>query len=125
MNNLSLSREKKLETALVLVVGLLVLHVIFKYESFLLAAQIIGALCILSEHVLTLVAWGWTKLALALGYINGIILLTLIFFLVLCPVAFLYRFKNKDPLQLKKKSSGSYFITRNHTYTAQDLEKLW
>lgn len=125
MNNLHLSREKKLETALVLVVGLLVLHVIFKHEGFLLAAQIIGALCILSEHVLTLIAWAWTKLALALGYINGIILLTLIFFLILCPVAFLYRFKNKDPLQLKKKLSGSYFITRNHTYTAQDLEKMW
>lgn len=125
MNNFKVSREKKLETALVLVVGLLVLHVIFKIEAFLLAAQVIGAFCILSEHVLTLIAWAWTKLALTLGYINGIILLSLIFFLVLCPVAFLYRFKKKDPLQLKIKSSGTYFTTRNHTYTAQDLEKMW
>jgi hypothetical protein len=125
MNSSPMSREKKLETALVLVVGLLVLHVIFQKEGFLLAAQIIGAASILSEHFLTLVTWAWTKLALALGYINGIILLSLIFFLVLWPVALLYRYKNKDPLQLKKKSSGSYFTTRNHTYTAQDLEKMW
>jgi hypothetical protein len=125
MNNFNLSREKKLETVLVLVVGLLVLHVIFKREGFLLAAQIVGALCILSEHVLTLLTWVWTKLILVMGYSTGIIMLTLLFFLVLYPVAFLSRFKNKDPLQLKKKPAGSYFTNRNHTYTARDLEKMW
>ncbi|MDB5261881.1 MAG: hypothetical protein JWQ14_1162 [Adhaeribacter sp.] len=120
-----MSREKKLETVLVLVVGLLVLHVIFGKEAFLWAAQIIGALCIVSEHMLTLIAAAWTRFALALGYINGIILLSLIFFIILCPIAFLYRFKKKDPLQLEKKTAGTYFKSRNHTYTASDLEKLW
>ena len=125
MNSFSMSREKKLETILVLVVGLLVLHVIFKKEAFLMAAQIIGAACIFSEHILTLVTWAWTKLVQAIGYISGIILLSLVFFLVVWPVSLWYRYKNKDPLQLKRKTSGSYFTTRNHTYTAQDLEKMW
>jgi hypothetical protein len=44
---------------------------------------------------------------------------------MLCPIAFLYRLKKKDPLQLKRKPAGSYFTTRNHTYTARDLENLW
>lgn len=125
MDSNKITREKKLETVLVLVVGLLVLQVIFKNNAFLVAAQVIGALCILSEQVLTFITWAYTKLALTLGYLNGIILLSLIFFLVLCPVAYLYRFKSKDPLQLKKKPAGTYFITRNHTYQAADLEKMW
>ncbi|GEO06447.1 hypothetical protein AAE02nite_41110 [Adhaeribacter aerolatus] len=125
MNNIPIAREKKLETVLVLVVGLLVFHVLFKHEGFLLAAQIMGALCILSEHVLTLITWTWLKLTLALGFIGSILLLTLLFFLVICPIAFVYRLKNKDPLQLKKNPSGSYFTVRNHTYNAKDLEKMW
>jgi len=120
-----MTREKKLEIILVLLVGLLVLHALFKTEAFLIAAQLIGALSILSEYFLTKVTWAWTKLAFALGYINGLILLSIIYFLVLCPVAFLYRLKKKDPLQLQKKTSGSYFTTRNHTYTGRDLEKMW
>jgi hypothetical protein len=45
---------------------------------------------------------------------------------LLTPIAWLYRLFNKDPLQLKKNfNKPSYFISRNHTYTKADLEKMW
>ena len=70
---------------------------------------------------------GWHKLAELLGYINSRILLTLIFFIFLVPVAFLSRIFSGNPLLLKKRPNAddSYFESRNHEYTSEDFENVW
>lgn len=65
------------------------------------------------------------KLAEAMGFVMSKIILSVLFFLVLVPVALLARLKRKDPLMLKKRTKGSYFIERNHTYTPDDLSRAW
>lgn len=65
---------------------------------------------------------GWMQLAHLLGYINSRIILTVLFFLVLTPVACLSRlFRRKNHPQ----AAGTNFITRNHLFTKADLEHPW
>jgi hypothetical protein len=71
------------------------------------------------------ISWVWLKIAEILGLINSTILLSLIFFIILTPLALLMKvFKKSDSLKLKKLS-GSAYDERNHIYTANDLENTW
>ncbi len=51
---------------------------------------------------------GWIKLGNALGWINSRIILGLIFFMVLLPIALIMKFFNYDPLKKKKNQKKSY-----------------
>jgi hypothetical protein len=67
----------------------------------------------------------WFGLSNLLGTIVSKILLSIVFFIIVLPVALLRRMLGKDSLLLKKfkKSSESVMKTRNQTYVAADLEK--
>ena len=70
---------------------------------------------------------GWLKFAELLGTINSKILLSVIFFCILFPVAMLQRLFKKDALQKNKLpgSAHSYFHSRNHTYRADDFKNTF
>ena len=51
---------------------------------------------------------GWMALGLALGWINSRIILGLVFFLVLQPIALIMKFVGYDPLKIKKNNERSY-----------------
>ena len=50
--------------------------------------------------------------------------LTIIFFILVLPIGFMRRLLGKDPMQLQKwkKDQTSAFKTREHVYTAKDIE---
>ena len=120
-----LNREKKLESILVITLGMVVLYFLFKSPVFLVVALVLGVLSLASDLLLTKITWAWSRLAAFLGHLNGIILLSAVYYLVLCPVAYFYRLRHPDALQLRKKATGTYFTTRNHHYTGKDLENMW
>jgi Saxitoxin biosynthesis operon protein SxtJ len=120
-----MSREKKLESILVITLGLTGLYFIFKSPGWLVAALLVGAGSLASDWLLTHITRAWHRLARALGHVNGTILLSAVYYLILCPIAYFYRLRHPDALQLKKKDTGTYFTTRNHTYTPKDLENMW
>lgn len=64
----------------------------------------------------------WMQLAQLLGYVNSRILLTLLFFLILTPVAALARIFRQNK---KQPNIHSNFVTRNHIFTKTDLEHPW
>jgi hypothetical protein len=70
-------------------------------------------------------AWGWLQFAHFIGTINTKIILTLIFYLILTPIAFLYRLFHGDFLKIKRKSPDSTWHRRDHTYDKSDIEKAW
>lgn len=107
--------------------GLLVLYM-FVYPSryLLYVGTSVGALTLLWPTLAQWISWGWYKLAEGLGYVNSRILLTLVFFGFLLPVALLYRFFNRDMLALKSgRTDKSLYKERNHTYSADDLKNVW
>lgn len=125
LNNISEADRAKAQ--LVIVTGLLVIYFIFKsrYPWMLYAAAVIGVLCIAIPIVGEWIVKGWFKLAEILGAINGRILLSIIFFIFLTPIALLSRMGKKNPLSLKSEGKDSAFTERNHLYTAKDLNDVW
>lgn len=114
------------QTILAIVVGLVAFSLFFQWELLAQIALGIGLLALLSDAFAKLVAKVWLKLAEILGRVNGYILLTLIFFLFLTPIALLMRLIQKaDNLKLKRQANNSIYETRNHTYLAKDLSNIW
>ena len=124
---MKITREKSIEAILVIVTGLLILSLIFKWPNVMIAAAVIGTLGVFSNFFAEKITWVWMKIAEVLGYINARILLSVIFFIFLFPLALLTRLIKGNTLKLKKNESSddSYFDERNHTYEAKDIENLW
>lgn len=120
-------RAKDLETLIVLSLALTVLGRAFGARYADAAAFLLLATALLLPGTASRIAALWLRFGAFLGRVNSRILLTLIFYLVLTPTAFLYRlFSRKDPLGLRKdRSSGSFWHTRDLEYGKEDLEKSW
>ncbi len=121
----TLSKEKITESILAITTGLLAIGLIFEIPLLLLIAVIAGAIGLLIPPLARLIANAWIKFAELLGYINSRILLTIVFYVFLFPIAIVSRLFNKDSLQLKPKNSGSYFSDRNHDFVPEDFRNPW
>lgn len=120
-----MEKQNKSQVILTIVIGFLVLFVIFKVNWLLYVSLGVGVLGIFSDAFAGLVTKGWLKFAEVLGRINGSILLTIIFFIFLTPIALLMKvLKGSDELQLKRPL-GSNYAERNHKYLAADLKNIW
>lgn len=118
-------KQNTAQVILSIVVGLLAIAMIFHKPIFTYFALGIGLLSLLSDFFAEKVAWLWTKIGQALGYINGNILLSVIFFIILTPLAILMKYLAKKDNLLLKKPKSSVFSTRNHQYVAKDMENVW
>jgi len=67
---------------------------------------------ILNSRFLTPLNKIWFKFGIFLGQIISPIVMGIIFFLVVTPIAFIMRVLGKDVLRLKKKSDNSYWIKK-------------
>lgn len=69
----------------------------------------------------------WMNFAVFIGTINSKILLTLLFYGFLTPIAFLYRLVKGSPFQQFDPDSEakSYFVNREKTFTREDFENPW
>ena len=114
------------EVMLTIVVGLLIISLVFKIHWLQIAAVILGLIGIFFEFFTEKIVWLWLKFAHYLGKINSTILLSIIFFLFLTPIAFVFKLLRKvDVLKLKKVTENSVYENRNHTYEPKDLENIW
>ncbi len=67
----------------------------------------------------------WFGLSHIMGKVVSTIVLTIIFFLIVTPIGVIRRMTGADSLSLKKWKKGdeSVFNTRDHTFSAEDLER--
>ena len=109
------------ETVLVITVGFLVLHLVFKGRVFLYCALVIGLAGVSSFWLSEKIEWVWKKLSLLLGKVSNGVLLTLIFFLVVTPMGLMRRIGKKqfDP------GAKSNFAERDHLFGKEDFERVW
>lgn len=116
--------SNKHRTVLTILVGFLILYFIFNLKIFVYLSLLVGLVSLISNYLMGWIVLIWTKLAEGLGWVNSRILLTIIFFVFLVPIAFISRlFSNKS--MTKKPDNNSFYQTRNHTYTSSDLENIW
>ena len=118
-------QSDKYKTILVIVTGLLAIAWIFDLPLLGKIAVVISAISICIPAAARGIEWVWFKIALGLGWVNSRILLSVIYFIFLLPIAWLSRLFTKDPLALRKNKRATLFVTRDHLYTGKDLEDIW
>jgi hypothetical protein len=72
-------------------------------------------------------SWLWYNISDVLGRMASLLLLNLVYWLLLVPVAVVRKMMGRDSLKLRqfKKSKDSVFHQRNYTFTSQDLSNTF
>lgn len=110
---------------LAIVVGFLALSLIFNWPILIYVALAVGFISLLSTTAQRGIIFVWEKFAKVLGMINSYILLSVIFFIFLTPIALLMKvLANKDGLRLKKPADTNFF-ERNFKFKKEDLSNIW
>lgn len=112
------------KTQLVMVIGFLVLAVIFQNEIIVFFALGIGLTSLVIPPAGHWIVWGWYKLALVLSKVMNPLVLGLVYYSFISPIAILFRLFGNDPMRLKD-NRGSMYEIREKTYTKKDLENPW
>ena len=122
--NIKMTREKNIETCLVLATALVIFYCFNGAIYMLYGAIVFGVIGLFFDTIAGWITKAWYKLAEMMGFVMSKVLLSIVFFAVLFPIAMLYRLFNKDSLQLKR-SDDTYWVKRAHTFTKKDLENTW
>ena len=120
-------RRRSLETLAVLAAACIACAMIFKAQAFAYVALGLLLVGLFLRWPAVKLAGAWLGFSAVLGAINSKILLTLVYYLVLTPIALLYRLTHRDPLSLKRAadSGRTYWIVRDHQFGPRDLERPW
>ncbi len=111
-------------TLLLLTTACIVFYFIFKTSWLLYIAACIGLMGVLSDYLGNLIVAVWDKLSQILGLIVPSLILIIIFYCVLYPIALLSRLSRKDVLMLDKHRD-SFFVIRKQQFSSTDFEKTW
>jgi len=112
-------------TLLVITLGMVAVYVITRMNWALLTALGIGVAGLLSQGLAEKIDWLWMKLTYVLSLIVPNILLSVVFYVFLTPIALLSRlFGNSNPLDLKN-TSPSLFKDHKGKMDAASFEKPW
>ncbi len=122
-----MKKDKLFEVLLTISTGLLVIYAYpFKsHQTFLYCIIVFNILVLFIPSFAQIVVAAWNKLSEILGKISSTVLLSLLFFFFLSPIAFLYRLIKTDSSKIKRNNLKSMFIQRNYQYTTKDLEYPW
>ncbi len=113
------------KTVLVITVGLLIVHVITKMQWPLITAIVIGLLGVISVYLAKQIDYLWMKLSWVLSLIVPNIILSIVFFFILTPIAFLSKiFGEKNQLNLKN-TAPTLFKDRGKPFEKVSFEKPW
>ena len=116
MDDIKIGSNKSFGTVFFIVFTLIGLYPLLKGGNLNIISILIGIifliLGILNSRFLTPLNKIWFKFGLLLGQIISPVVMGIIFFLVVTPIAFIMRVLGKDVLRLKKKSDNSYWIKK-------------
>lgn len=115
---------KQKETIITIVTGLIIIGWLVRKQILFPVAATIGLLSLLSDYITSKIHWLWMKISHIMGFVMSKVILSIVFFVFLTPMAFLSKLGRKNLLQLKR-SDKSYYEERNHKYQKEDLENVW
>ncbi len=121
---MKLDRNKSLEAQLSIVVGFGLIAYFTKSQYLSLGVLSLGLVFLLFPIVGDAISKIWFKIAELIGGVMSKVLLTIVFFIFLLPVATLSKLFKKDILGLKKPENSNY-VERHHLYSGKDLEQIW
>ena len=118
-------KSDPIKTVLVITVGMLIIYIITKQQWSLYTALIIGILGVFSNFIARKIDWVWMKLTWILSLIVPNIILSIVFYLFLTPIALISRlFGERDQLRLKNRHD-SMFKSTNKKFDPSSFENPW
>lgn len=114
-----MNRNNSLEVILAITGGLIIFYLIWDVKILLFVAIILLTIGLLSPYVTQKIAWAWYGLSKVLAFFSNFILLTLVFYLLLTPLAIIRKIITGKKTTVKE----SYFISRNHVYSKENFER--
>jgi hypothetical protein len=120
-----ITKDQSRDTGMAVVLLLLLIFASKKKEGYLLAAIILQVVNMAVPQVFKPVAVVWLGFSELLGAVMSRILLSIVFFAVVTPIAVFRRLAGKDSLKLRAFKAGkdSVMVERNHTFVGRDLER--
>ena len=125
------NKEKIYETLLVISGGFLFLYGLLYLAKGIEWAYYIphGIFCLIVlgmafKSVGKYITIGWYKLSEAIGFVMQRVLLSIVFYIFLFPIALVAGGSSKKSLKLKKRDE-SYYDERNLEYDAKSMENIW
>jgi cellulose synthase/poly-beta-1,6-N-acetylglucosamine synthase-like glycosyltransferase len=124
-NQNNLNKKPDGNVTLAIVVGFVALSLIFEIPILTYLALAVGFGSLLSTTIQRSIIFVWEKIAKVIGTVNSYLLLSIIFFIFLTPIALLMKLlNNKDSLRLKKPKDSNFF-ERNFKFKKEDLVNIW
>ena len=121
-------RVKVLEVFCVLALACVVVALLTRSVYALYGAAVLLCVGLFVKGVAAGIATAWLRFSEILAVVCTRVVLTIVFFLLLTPIACLFRLCHKNVLQLKKARDSkdkTYFKNRDYLYRRSDLENPW
>ncbi len=118
-------KQKNQETVLAIVLGLLVFWYFTRINLLVYISLVLVIIGLLIQPLAGWITWFWMKLSHVMGWVMSKVILSVIFYLFLFPIAALSRLFKPDLLHLKKGNKASHYTERNHKYVSEDLDNPW
>jgi hypothetical protein len=120
-----ITKDQSRDTGMAMVLLLLLVFASRKREGYLIAAIALQVVNMAVPQVFKPVAVVWLGFSELMGAVMSRILLAIVFFAVVTPIAIFRRLVGKDSLKLRafKANKDSVMVERNHTFIGRDLER--
>ncbi len=120
-----MARKTVLETLAVLALAALIFHLWLSHAWLLYLATALLILAIFPNPLATLITKGWLKFSELLGALMSRLIMSLIFFFFLTPLAFVYRIFNRAAADHFLKKRDSYWRVVEGSFSKESFEKPW
>ena len=112
-------------TVLTISMGFLIMYLFAKWNWALKVSVIIGLIGVFSTYLSQKIEWLWMGLGGLLGLVVPKIILTILFYLFLFPIASLSKLFTKTDTLMLKNERDSTFTDRKKEFDKTDFEKIW
>lgn len=113
------------KTVLTITVGFLVVYLITSWNWAIITSLIVGILGLFSSRIASVINTLWMKLTMVLSYIIPNVIMAIIYYVILVPIALLSRISNRDDDMHLKNRGESTYVEVNRKIDAGSLEKMW
>ena len=113
------------KTVLTITVGFLIVYLITSWSWAIITSLVVGILGLFSSRIAGVINTFWMKLTLVLSYIIPNVIMALIYYVILVPIALLSRIVNRDDDMQLKNSGDSTYVDINRKIDETSLEKMW
>ena len=121
----NITKDQSRDTGMAMVLIFLIAAASRKKEGYLFVAMALHVVNMIVPQVYKPLGYLWFGLSDLLSMVVSKIMLSIVFFGVVTPIAILRRLSGKDSLKLRAFKGGkdSVMVERNHSFVGRDLER--